>query len=171
MVSFLSEIDALGRRLLSAFATTLELPQGYFDQMAGDAPYLLMKLICYYPQMPNRPTRSGVAPHCDWSWLTFLLQNEAGLEVETRNGEWLEVTPSNNTLVVNLGELMEIVTSGYFWATPHRVRNYSQNKSRVSVPVFINPSLDAVVSSLLPAPEKNLRSESAYHVHRVVDPD
>ncbi len=171
MLSFLREIDTQGRRLLAAVETAAGLPAGYFDCLAGDSPYLLMKLICYYPQPGDQCARSGVAPHCDWSWLTFLLQDTAGLEVQTRDGEWLAVPPVTDALIVSVGELTEIVTSGTFRATPHRVHNLSRDRPRVSVPVFINPSLNAVVASPLPQHFELAASEDpAGHVHRVANP-
>ena len=168
MLSFLSEIDATGRRLMSALAKAIGSPPGYFDDKAGDAPYLLMKLIFYYPQPSGQSTRSGVAGHCDWSWLTFLLQDAPGLQVQSRAGEWLDVPLLEGALVVSLGELTEILTSGIFRATPHRVHNLSRERPRISVPVFMNPSLRAEIA---PPPEGPVtRSSEPVHVHRVVNP-
>ena len=176
MLSFLSAVGSLGNRLLGALAMAAKLPEGHFNQSPHDTPYLLMKLICYYSQAPGKPFRDGVAAHCDWSLLTFLLQREAGLQVQTRRGQWLDVPPISDTFVVNLGELMEAVTSGYFYATPHRVRNVSWDKPRISIPVFINPGLHSVIAPM-PMQGESLRSEqtrategdSTPHVHRVID--
>jgi isopenicillin N synthase-like dioxygenase len=170
MLSFMSTTGALGRRLLSALAIALELPEGYFDRLAEDVPYLLMKLICYYPQPLNQASRNGVAAHCDWSWLTFLLQNEAGLQVQRRNGQWLDVPPLPGALVVNIGELAEIVSGGYFYATPHRVCNISSDKPRISIPVFINPNLNAVITPMPSTTTNFMVRDITPHIHRVRDP-
>jgi isopenicillin N synthase-like dioxygenase len=180
MLSFLSGVGALGHRLLAALAMAAKLPEGHLNHSPQDTPYLLMKLICYYSQSPGKPFRDGVAPHCDWSLLTFLLQREAGLQVQTRRGQWLDVPPISDTLVVNLGELMEVVTSGHFYATPHRVRNASCDKPRISIPVFINPGLHSVIApvpmpddsggSLRSGPIRTVYGDPTPHIHRVVDP-
>jgi isopenicillin N synthase-like dioxygenase len=90
----------------------------------------------------------------DFSWITLLLQDAAGLEYRTPKGVWTPVPPVPGTLVVNLGEILEFATGGYYRATPHRVINHGG--SRYSLPFFLNPSLDRVVQA--DAPE---------HVHRV----
>lgn len=84
MLSFLGAVGILGQQVLSTVALALELPENYFAALAEEPPYLLMKLICYHPLPVNQPLRIGVAPHCDWSWMTFLLQdNTGGLQVQS----------------------------------------------------------------------------------------
>jgi isopenicillin N synthase-like dioxygenase len=146
----------------------LGLSPHYFQQLSAEPPYLLMKCICYYAQNQTDTSRPGVAPHCDWSWLTILLQDATGgLEVQTATGDWVSVPARADALSVNLGELMELVSGGRFQATAHRVINPSRAQRRISVPVFINPALDATVA---PAPPKAAFQvpESNLHVHRVM---
>jgi len=173
VTAFLEAASRLGRQLLSLLSEGLQQPTDSFDRLSGSMPYILLKLICYYPQ-PTVLERSGVAPHCDWSWLTILLQDETGgLEVRTASGQWQEVVPRKNALFVNTGELLEILTAGYFRAAPHRVINPSRQQKRLSVPVFINPPLDAVVRPLslgAAFQSKAERGAALEHVHRVVPP-
>lgn len=177
MLLLLDEVKSLGLRLADAVAEAAGLPVRYFARLAQPSPYLLMKLICYYPQPRNRPARNGVAPHCDWSWLTVLLQSDAGLQMQSRNGDWVDVPPVANALIVNLGELLEIATNGYFRATPHRVVNRSSDRPRISIPVFINPSLDAEIEPVRSTPPSiSMAPGSApekvdSHTHRVWNPD
>ena len=63
--------------------------------------------------------------------------------MQNDRGDWIDAPPVPNTLVVNLGEMLQLCTNGYYLATPHRVRNSFHN-DRVSVPYFWNPSLDHV---------------------------
>ncbi|CAK0791887.1 unnamed protein product, partial [Prorocentrum cordatum] len=64
------------------------------------------------------------------------------------HGTWMDVPPlGEDHLVVNLGEMLMLMTDGYYVATQHRVRSDPQ-RSRVSVPFFFNPSLAAVVKPL-----------------------
>jgi isopenicillin N synthase-like dioxygenase len=158
----------LGRELLGALARGLGLPESAFLAPSDDPAYLLMKLINYHPQPDGGAPRVGVAPHCDWSWITLLLQCEVGgLQVRTPAGAWRDVPPVADTLVVNVGELVEVATGGRLRATPHRVVNHSAERPRVSVPVFINPPLSFVVE---PAAEESERPGDTDHVHRVLDP-
>ena len=94
----------------------------------------------------------GVGAHTDSGFLTLLLQDDTGgLEVYT-GGEWISVPPpslSENILVCNIGECAEMASSGYFRATPHRVKIVPSGSSRrISVPFFWNPNLAAVVRPL-----------------------
>jgi isopenicillin N synthase-like dioxygenase len=170
MLAYLNETRILGKRLLMAVSEAAKLAPSFLENHLTDSPYLLMKLICYYPQ-PRAQSRNGVAAHCDWSWLTVLLQDSRGLQIQARSGQWTDVPPIPDTLVINLGELIEITAGGYFRATPHRVRNDSVNAMRISIPVFINPSLDEMIT-----PKARNQKEAvpdgaaAAHIHRVVDP-
>ena len=47
-------------------------PMVYEGNFTNPFMYLLMKLFHYHPQLPDQPRRLGVAPHCDWSYLTLL---------------------------------------------------------------------------------------------------
>ncbi|NOT62935.1 MAG: isopenicillin N synthase family oxygenase [Acidobacteria bacterium] len=162
MLTFLRAAGDAGQRLLAALEPLFDLPSGYFARYAQPTPYLLMKLLHYYaPQTGS--TQQGIAPHCDWSWLTLLWQQGDGLQVRTRKGEWLAVPPRADALVVNLGELLALVTANECHAVPHQVVSQA---SRLSIPVFINPSLSAVI-----APQPTPTDENPFaHVHRVVAP-
>lgn len=172
MLAFLAAADGVGQRLLALLEPLLNLPTGYFAGQAQPTPYLLMKLLCYHPPAAGAAAQQGIAPHCDWSWLTLLLQDQPGLQVRTRDGRWLPVPPVADTLVVNLGELLALVTAGQCHAVPHQVRHLAGRQPRLSIPVFINPSLSAVIrppqlSTTLTAGDGEQRFA---HVHRVIAP-
>lgn len=167
MLAYLEAVHNVGRELLGAIASLLQLPDDYFDKLSAEPPYLLMKLICYYAQPNTEVDRPGVAAHCDWSWLTILLQDEVGgLEVLSAKGDWQPVSPAPAALSVNLGELLEILSRGLFVATAHRVINPSEEKRRLSIPVFINPALDAMVTPLA-ALSEIAHTAPDEHIHRV----
>jgi isopenicillin N synthase-like dioxygenase len=168
LLAYLEAVWQTGQQLLGALAELLGLSPHYFQQLSAEPPYLLMKCICYYAQNQTDTSRPGVAPHCDWSWLTILLQDATGgLEVQTATGAWVSAPPRADALSVNLGELMELVSGGRFQATAHRVINPSRAQQRLSVPVFINPPLDAPI---VPPPAIVPLQPTAIHphVHRVV---
>uniref|UniRef100_A0A0G4I6L0 Fe2OG dioxygenase domain-containing protein n=1 Tax=Chromera velia CCMP2878 TaxID=1169474 RepID=A0A0G4I6L0_9ALVE len=65
-------------------------------------------------------------------------------------GKWVDVPPVAGSVVVNLGEMLQLATGGLFKATPHRVLPPSPNsRGRVSLPFFWNPSLDQTVTDSL----------------------
>ena len=154
VLAFLDEAGQTGQRLLAE----LGLP------VAGDAePYLLMKMICYHPQPDPDRLQPGVAAHCDWSWITLLYQDDAGgLQEQREDGSWEDV---NTPFSVTIGELAEIASGGRLRATRHRVVNRSSTRSRISIPVFICPPLEAIVSGT-----RHCFVERHGHVHRVRNP-
>jgi len=167
VLGIMADMTLLGHKLLAAVAESLGQPSERLTSLIAHQPYTLMKQICYYPQSQN-DTRSGVAAHCDWSLLTFLLQdNVGGLEIMLPSGQWQALPPLENALSVNIGELLEIISGGIYSATPHRVINLSQQQKRFSLPFFINPALDAKVP-IFPRSHSRISPVELEHVHRVV---
>jgi isopenicillin N synthase-like dioxygenase len=143
-------------RLLRAFAEALSLPQEAFDQLYGDKPNEHIKLMRYPGQAPDA-SHQGVGAHKDSGFLSFLLQDrQAGLQVEIEEGRWIDALPRDNTLVVNIGELLELATNGYLRATVHRVVSPPEGSERLSIAFFLGAQLDATVP-LYPLPTALLR--------------
>ena len=188
-LAYISSIESLSRTVLTLLAEALELPSDNFTRRMKNNPYLLTKFMSYLPQS-NRGSKdgdletetstgeatkqTGVTAHCDWSWLTFLQQdNVGGLEAMDTNGNWHKVTPLDYALVVNTGELLEIETGGYLRASPHRVINERIDRQRFSNAVFINPDLDAMVvpqSNRWDEKQKLAASKPDDHIHKVIRP-
>ncbi len=144
-------MTGMSLRLLRAFAQALSLPQDAFDQLYGDKPNEHIKLI-RYPGRGADESNQGVGAHKDSGFLSFLLQDhQAGLQVEIEEGRWIDALPRDNTLVVNIGELLELATNGYLRATVHRVLSPPKGGERLSIAFFLGAQLDAVVP-LYPLP-------------------
>ncbi|WP_085747492.1 MULTISPECIES: isopenicillin N synthase family oxygenase [unclassified Pseudomonas] len=143
-------------RLLRAFAQSLSLPEDAFDRLYGDKPNEHIKLM-RYPGQASTASNQGVGAHKDSGFLSFLLQDQqAGLQVEIEEGRWIDALPRDNTLVVNIGELLELATNGYLRATVHRVVSPPVGSERLSIAFFLGAQLDAVVP-LYPLPTALLR--------------
>ncbi len=156
ILTLIDRLSAVGRLLVDAAAQILELPP-----LGVSDPYLLLKLIRYPPA-----DGFGVAPHCDFSLLTLLITDGPGLSVRDRAGRWQAAPPHDGALLVDIGELLEWASRGRWHAAPHRVENRSE-RSRLSLPLFVNPSLSEVVPGSA-APESN--DDHGEHVHRVLSP-
>jgi isopenicillin N synthase-like dioxygenase len=153
LLDLMARLGHVGERLLRAAARLLRLPL----PATGD-PYLLLKLIRY-----PAADQVGVAPHCDFSWLTLVLQDAAGLTVQDRAGRWHEAPPRPGLLFVDLGELLEWASAGRWRAAPHRVDNRSGD-SRLSLPLFVNPPLVWEIEGA------SRERDDTEHVHRVLPP-
>ncbi|XP_057782165.1 bi-functional coumaroyl CoA and feruloyl CoA ortho-hydroxylase F6H2-2-1-like [Salvia miltiorrhiza] len=109
-----------------------------------------VSLLCY-PKCPNPDLASGATPHSDVSVLTLLLQDDVGgLYVRASQGEdqWIHVEPMEGALIVNVGDVLEIMSNGKYKSIEHRVFLVSGDVDRVSVPLFVIPPRDALIGPL-----------------------
>jgi isopenicillin N synthase-like dioxygenase len=151
LLDFQSRLTALALRLLGAFAVALAQAPDVFDPVLAELPTVLIKLI-RYPGREIASSEQGVGPHKDTGFLTFVLQDvQSGLEVAGEAG-WIKAPPLPGTLVVNIGEMLELATNGYLRANVHRVVSPPAGTDRLSVAYFLNPRLDATVPLLKLAP-------------------
>lgn len=145
-------LSRVARTLLRHWAVSLGSPPDVFDAAFAEAPATLIKVIRY----PARAaTSQGVGPHKDSGVLTLLLAEPGSRGLQVRlpdSGRWIEVPPMDAAFIVNIGELLEVATSGYLRATEHRVNLRPSARERLSVAYFFNPRLDARIPVLsLPA--------------------
>ena len=85
--------------------------------------------------------------HADFGFVTLLAQDGVGgLQTRLPNGEWVDVPPAEDTLVVNFGKLLQRWTAGQIRATRHRV--LSPGRDRFSIPFFYEPRVDARIAPL-----------------------
>ncbi|MDO8336677.1 MAG: 2-oxoglutarate and iron-dependent oxygenase domain-containing protein [Microcella sp.] len=149
---WIARLDAIGTRLLRAWAETLGAPADTFDAaFANSSPHLK---IARYPGVDAPEPAQGVGAHKDLGVLTLLYVEEGrgGLQVE-KDGAWIDAPPVDGAFVVNIGELLEIATDGYLKATKHRVLSPAPGTERISIPYFHGPALDAEVPTIPLPPE------------------
>ncbi|GLT39448.1 hypothetical protein SLA2020_136370 [Shorea laevis] len=104
----------------------------------------------YYPVCPNPELTNGIGRHSDVSTLTILLQDDiGGLYVKSPHGNdsWIHVPPIEGSLVINVGDALQILSNGRYKSVEHRVVA-NRSKNRISVPVFVNPRPSDVIGPL-----------------------
>ena len=143
--------DRTGRRLLTAIARVLDLPTDFFADKVELGNSVLR--VIHYPPMPAQPTESVRAgAHEDINVITLLLgAEEPGLQVLTRQGEWLAVNPSPGSMVVNVGDMLQRLTNGRLRSTTHRVVNPISDRAqhaRFSMPFFLHFNPDFPIAAL-----------------------
>lgn len=133
--------DAAGSTILSRIAVDLGLPADWFDPAIADGNSVLRLL--HYPPVPDAPEgaiRAGA--HEDINLITLLLgAEEAGLELLTKEGNWIEIAPPPGSLVINIGDMLQRLTNHVLPSTTHRVRNPAGERSafsRYSMPFFLH---------------------------------
>jgi isopenicillin N synthase-like dioxygenase len=144
-------LDQLGARVLRALALHIGLPEHYFDDKIDHGNSILRPI--HYPPIttPDVPNvRAGA--HEDINFITLLVGASAeGLEVRTRQGEWLPITTSGDTIVVNIGDMLQRLTNHVYPSTTHRVVNPSgpqAREPRYSMPFFLHPNPEFLIDVL-----------------------
>lgn len=128
---------ALGKRLLRIFAVALEQPEDFFLQYCHK-PMVQSRLFHYPPQSSPTSMELGAAAHTDYGMLTLLAQDPiGGLELRTRSGEWVAAPYIEDTLVINLGDMVKVWTNDSYVSNLHRVANRT-GRERFSIPTFFN---------------------------------
>lgn len=143
--------QVLAPQILQAFALALELPPNFFNDKHGENYFL--RLLHYPPvtQTPQ-PGQLRAGEHSDYGSITLLLQDPVGgLEIQTRQQEWISAPPIPGTLVVNVGDAMQHWTNNRLRSTPHRVVVPLEEKakiSRYSIALFCDPNPDVELTCL-----------------------
>ena len=137
--------------MLRALALHIDLPERYFDDKTNFGNSILRPI--HYPPIttPDMPNvRAGA--HEDINLITLLVGASAeGLEVSSRAGEWVPFTAEADTIVVNIGDMLQRLTNHVYPSTTHRVVNppgENARKPRYSVPFFLHPNPDFVIDVL-----------------------
>ncbi|MEN9937735.1 MAG: hypothetical protein RLZZ387_4314 [Chloroflexota bacterium] len=152
VIRYQSAVEQLAVRLLKAFAAALGQDPDVFAPIYTPDPSVLLKII-RYPGRDQTESDQGVGSHKDGGFVTVLLQEkQAGLQVEYE-GAWIEAPPIRGSFVVNIGEFLELASSGYLRATVHRVVTPPAGTDRMSVAFFFRANLDATVPVLALPPE------------------
>jgi isopenicillin N synthase-like dioxygenase len=141
-------LNTAALRILRSLAVSLGAPEDSFDAAFAERPQAFIKIV-RYPGESNPEPKQGVGAHRDGGVLTLLLvePGKGGLQVEY-NGEWIDAPSVPGAFVVNIGEMLELATSGYLKATLHRVISPLIGQDRISIPFFFNPALDATMPKL-----------------------
>jgi isopenicillin N synthase-like dioxygenase len=148
-------LEALALRVLTIFAAVLELPSDYFDSRikAGET------LLHYPPIIDQDIPNLRAAAHEDINLITLLSGSEQdGLEVLSRQGEWVPINMIEGTIVCNVGDMLQRLTNQKLPSTTHRVVNPKGETARVSrysIPFFVHPSPEVSLDCLASCIDQN----------------
>ncbi|MFT6900334.1 MAG: isopenicillin N synthase-like dioxygenase [Colwellia sp.] len=132
----------------------VEVSSKYSEQLSNmikDTPNTLLRILHYPPlKGDEEPGAVRAAAHEDINLLTILpAANEPGLQVQQQDGSWIDVPSDFGSLIINIGDMLQEASGGYFPSTSHRVINPSgkaSEKSRISLPLFLHPRDEVVLS-------------------------
>ena len=159
MMKFFDECKEMHRLVMSAIAMGMGLEESYFDNFVSNGDNNLRLL--HYPPVKKEvfernkgQVRAGA--HSDYGSITLLFQDmRGGLQVQSLEGEWLDVTPIEGTVVVNAGDLLAIWSNDMIRSTLHRVveppldgKDVEEYPARYSIAYFCNPDYDKMIEAL-----------------------
>lgn len=172
MQDFFLQCKKLHKLVMSAIGTGMGLGEAYFNDFVGVGDNTLRLL--HYPPVKREvfaknkdQVRAGA--HSDYGSITLLFQDmRGGLQVQSRDGEWLDVTPIEGTVVVNAGDLLMRWSNDMIRSTKHRVveppleeADVEEYTARYSVAYFGNPDFHKMIE-VLPGTWENDKGGKKY---------
>ncbi|KAH7541965.1 hypothetical protein FEM48_Zijuj02G0023100 [Ziziphus jujuba var. spinosa] len=145
---YMKRVEVVIKRLLQVLLKRINVK----EEIGKETEYMLMGAMRinfnYYPPCPNPELVAAIGRHSDVSTITVLLQdNTGGLYVCGEGDSWIHVPPIDGALVVNIGDVLQMMSNNLYKSVEHRaVAN--RNKSRISIPIFVNPGPDALIGPL-----------------------
>ncbi|KAK7385829.1 hypothetical protein VNO78_31728 [Psophocarpus tetragonolobus] len=150
MKEFAKKLEKLAEELLDLLCENLGLEKGYLKKVfyGSKGPNFGTK-VANYPPCPKPELVKGLRAHTDAGGIILLLQDDkvSGLQL-LKDGQWVDVPPMRHSIVVNLGDQIEVITNGKYKSVEHRVIARTDG-TRMSVASFYNPASDALI---YPAP-------------------
>jgi isopenicillin N synthase-like dioxygenase len=135
-------LERCAATILQGLADYFGLPRETFSGMMKNGNSILR--ILHYPAVPGGvdPHSVRAAAHEDINLITLLCEaTDSGLEILTRDGEWLPVATGPGQIVVDAGDMLSRATNQVIPATTHRVVNPPSGAAseRYSMPFFVHP--------------------------------
>lgn len=164
MKEFATELEKLAERLLDLLCENLGLEKGYLKSaFNGSKGPTFGTKVSNYPACPRPELFKGLRAHTDAGGIILLFQDDkvSGLQLE-KDGQWVDVPPMRHSIVVNIGDQLEVITNGKYKSVMHRVVAQTDG-NRMSIASFYNPGSDALI---YPAPalvEKEAEKEATIY--------
>ncbi|CAK7356191.1 unnamed protein product [Dovyalis caffra] len=140
-----SELQRVAISLLRSMAVNLGVDSEELASLHKDVQGVRMN---YYPHCTQADKVMGLTPHSDATGLTMLLQvNEVrGLQIK-KNDKWVPIKPIPGAFIVNVGDIIEIMSNGEYKSIEHRAV-VNPEKERLSIAAFHSPIMEAMVGPL-----------------------
>ena len=144
-------LESTGKQMLRAIALYLGLEETYFDSHIHNGNSILRPI--HYPPITEEPKNAVRAgEHEDINLITLLIGASAdGLQILSKQGEWIAVTALPEHIVVNVGDMLQRLTNNKLRSTTHRVVNPPRDQwgtSRYSIPFFLHPRSEMPLNCL-----------------------
>ncbi|KAL7596014.1 1-aminocyclopropane-1-carboxylate oxidase 5 [Lactuca sativa] len=149
MMEYRAQLKELAEKMMEVMDENLGLPKGYikkaFNGGEGETAFFGTK-VSHYPPCPHPEMVTGLRAHTDAGGIILLFQDEQveGLEI-LKDGKWIDVQPLPNSIVINTGDQVEVLSNGRYKSVWHRVQAMP-DRTRRSIASFYNPSYNATIA-------------------------
>lgn len=143
--AYYRHVTGIGGQLFRAFALALGLDEHHFDAHVRHPPSQLR--LIHYPFDATAQDRPGIGSHTDYECFTLLFATAPGLQIIDKQGQWIDVPLVEGTMILNIGDMMEILSNGRYIATRHRVKKVREE--RYSFALFHACDYDYVVAPVV----------------------
>lgn len=143
--AYYRHVTQIGSQLFRSFALALGLAEDHFDVLTSHSPSQLR--LIHYPHDASVRDRPGIGSHTDYECFTLLFATAPGLQIVGKHGAWIDVPLIEGTMIMNIGDMMEIMSNGRYVATRHRVKKVPEE--RYSFALFHACNYDHVVAPVV----------------------
>tara|TARA_B110000263_G_scaffold168377_1_gene146672 strand:- start:463 stop:1242 length:780 start_codon:yes stop_codon:yes gene_type:complete len=144
-----SSFDQFGDQLMQAIALYLQLDIDHFKNSINYGNSVLRAI--HYPPIASEESGERAGAHGDINLITLLIGgHKPGLEILFEN-KWVPINTVQNTVVCNIGDMLERYTNHLLPSVIHRVTSHSDqimDSSRYSIPFFLHPNPDWLIETL-----------------------
>ncbi|XP_010535845.1 PREDICTED: protein SRG1 [Tarenaya hassleriana] len=148
---------------LKAMARSLELDENCFLEMYGEKAMLFTRFNLY-PPCPRPDNILGLKPHADGSAITLLLPDKQVQSLQfLKDGKWYKAPTIPDTILINVGDQIEIMSNGIYKSPVHRVVTNMEKERVISVATFCVPGPDKEIQ-----PAEGLVTETRPRLYKTV---